>query len=450
MRSLPSRPQATCGAWTPAEARRARLPRRRLASAVLATAVCCPVTGHALGASAVAGSAGGDAGRSKAIPKWRLDAEFMPSRSMDDLRAEKSQARELPAVPKGGPPAGGPAGAGAVGDGSRLKVQDEQRCPVVRLTQRLNLDAGYMSWSGQAGSWRVMPSAVKLASWEQSYFSQAWGTVFFRDLDGRQAVRAEDTTDEQLFRRFGWKAGHGPDYYPKVVELQARWEAVVRAGRLWTKTWPNDAGVTHVVAMHQPASTWSTVVILDCEGRLMFVVKLQKSARFPGAVDVYDNEGSLLAHSVTDVLVERHQFIDTEGYLLATAEAPGLGRNVSFQQLPRDSARGGIFAYELQFEHGGYNGASQLLEEDYRWVLAAVVQLRAIHDGWGENSPALPQILPVAYWLAAAVLVVAVAGSCLVSNRMLHMKLASPLDSPDKGPHPEQQRQEPQGAGRAL
>eukprot|EP00932_Pfiesteria_piscicida_P004636 SRR837773.14540.p2 GENE.SRR837773.14540~~SRR837773.14540.p2 ORF type:complete len:165 (-),score=37.09 SRR837773.14540:28-522(-) len=156
-------------------------------------------------------------------------------------------------------------------------------------------------------------------------------------------------------------------------------------------------------------------------------------------MDIYDRNGTLVAHTLTNSRVARHLFVDPQGYLLATAEAPRLSDSIAYRALPKDAARGGVLTYQLKIERGGYTNSSALLDQENLWVLAAVVQLRAIQDGRSLFAPVLPQILPWAYWLVAAALAALVLGVCLIFNRLppLPKQLEAHFSpSPGQSPRP--------------
>jgi len=262
--------------------------------------------------------------------------------------------------------------------------------------------------------WRDQFSNIILGSWKQNFAFpadalSAWRRVRVSNLDSIQTFSAEEVLPEDLIKRFNWRAGLGPRNYSAIVELERPWR---QAAHL-TKVWDLEEGLVTAKGLESPKKEPPAyVALLDCEDILQFVVVLQKASRYPGGVDVYDSKGMLVAHSLTDMNQARHQFVDTQGHLLVTAEAPGLNQNISFANIPLDPAMGDVFTYVMKFELGSYSGASQLLEPDFRWILAAAVQMRAVIDGRTALPPMLPEILPVIYWIVTAIFIALVGLSC--------------------------------------
>lgn len=401
--ALGSRAEAQLGASprVMASGRRTARGRRSLAAVALLGALCPVPAGAASSFAALQGASqsaasSGTAARAAAIPEWRLDAALMPTKSLETLAIAHDHDHDKERLALGRP-------------------AKEQNCPMVRFTKKLVSEPSYATWLGQTGTWRDEFSGVILSSWGQSFFAQDWQTMNFRDLDGRGAFTARTAAADELQKRFGWQVGLGPENYSAIVGLERPWK---QAAHL-TKVWDMQEGLVSVPRDKVRGDAWTKkepplmVALLGCEGELLFVIQLQASKRYPGTIDVYDPKGVLVAHSLTDTTVARHQFVDVDGRLLAIAEAPGLYQNISFVDLPRDPAMGDVFAYELKFELGGYTGASRLLEPDRRWILAAAVQLRAVADGRVAAPPALPEILPALYWITTFSFILLVALVCV-------------------------------------
>jgi len=285
----------------------------------------------------------------------------------------------------------------------------------VKLTDDLLLQPEYVTLWGQNGKWISKPIRVSLGSWRQNFFAQMWTKVNFWDADGRVAVRAQDMSEDELQDSFGWKAGAPAWSYSNISNTIASWEETMYRTRLWAQSRRNHAKTDQ---MPVPSPFWQHVALTDCSGDLLFVVRLNVSTPlFPGGVTVYDRSGTLVATSLTNSLLPYHQFIDTQGYVLGTAQAPELNSTIPFESLPKDAYRGGMLTYHLKFAEGNYVNASRLLDQDFRWVLAAAVQLRALQDARSVWSPWLPQALPVLYWIFAGLLAFMAAGTCLFVYR---------------------------------
>lgn len=210
----------------------------------------------------------------------------------------------------------------------------------------------------------------------QNFWSSSWDTVYIRALDRRLAAKITPITKLQLAQIYGWQA-NANDYSDN------------------TST-PSEA-----------------FVFTDCENNLMFVANLQREP--PGVIQIYDRFGNLEAHSLSDPVVARHQFVDGNGYLIAAAESPGLFLNVSRPEPPANGSRADVLPYALKFSKGGYDNASRLMDDDYRWVLAAAVQIRAVSDAYGYWHPRTWPILLATFWSLGALYVLGIcyAVSCI-------------------------------------
>lgn len=349
-------------------------------------------------------NAGGGAARDGIIPQWRLDAAAMPTRSLETLANADAQERKREERRKN--------------KATSVLIPQDQECPTTRLTKLLVLEPQYVGWLGQAGLWRDKFSNIILGSWTQSFAAQNWETVRYVNLDYIDAFRAEEIIEEELLTKFEWKAGLGPQNYSAIVELERPFRQVAHL----TKVWDFEEGLIQPKEIKKKEPP-TYIALVDCQLVLQYVVVLQKATRYPGNIDVYNRKGILVAHALTDMDIARHQFIDTEGRLLATAEAPGLNQNISFANLPLDPARGDVLTYVMKFESSRYSGASQLLQPDYRWILASAVQMRAVIDGRAVAPPSLPDIMPTLYWVITFVFIVLMALLCFCTTSVHPSKL---------------------------
>mmetsp|Transcript_9580 Transcript_9580/g.21945 ORF Transcript_9580/g.21945 Transcript_9580/m.21945 type:complete len:375 (+) Transcript_9580:85-1209(+) len=251
------------------------------------------------------------------IPEWRL-AMFDDKPTMP---------------PHGGPPL---EIQGLPGFTS-TKGQDEGRCPLLKLPLELNLITKNSGWMRQTGSWTGLAD-VTFATWKQEFLSRNWRTMYVSStMDGHQSFQATVSNDEELKFLYDWEAPNG-----------------------------GNASVTDVP-------------LLDCDRRLAFVVRIED--KWDAPVSILSSDGRLLAITYADPLSEKLQFADpVTNYRIATAEAPGIGANLSRDQLVRDPSKGGILPYGVSFAKPGYANASRFLEEEYRWVIVAAVQVKALVD----------------------------------------------------------------------
>jgi len=251
------------------------------------------------------------------IPEWRL-AMFDDKPTMP---------------PHGGPPL---EIQGLPGFTS-TKGQDEGRCPLLKLPLELNLITKNSGWLRQTGSWTGLAD-VTFATWKQEFLSRNWRTMYVKStMDGHTSFQATVSNDEELKFLYDWEAPNGGN------------------------------------------SSVTDVPLLDCDRRLAFVVRIED--RWDAPVSILSSDGRLLAITYADPLTEKLQFADpVTNYRIATAEAPGIGANLSRELLVRDPSKGGILPYGVSFAKPGYANASRFLEEEYRWVIVAAVQVKALVD----------------------------------------------------------------------
>lgn len=230
-----------------------------------------------------------------------------------------------------------------------------------------------------------------------------WDTIYIDNFDGFSALKTGVATLEDVRQEYDWEPESRSGLPPNpnkgmdvVVRLTARHSVDVSGHEI--------GGPPKRVAP-----------IVDCDGLLLYVIELisPDTSQSPGGINIYDKHGSLVAYAIASSMVARYQFVDMNGYLLATAEAPGLHENVSFADLPKEPAKGYMLPYGVHFEPGNYADASRLLGSNYRWVIAAATQMRAIHDahgprGGGFSSPqsraqsAAHTVAVTIYWILAA------------------------------------------------
>lgn len=277
--------------------------------------------------------------------------------------------------------------------------QDRGKCPIVKLPSLMVLKPTESHSTGLSGVWMMPSSSVALASFGQNFLSNSWDRINVRNLDERLALRAEIKSDEQLQYLYDWKAQAAPQDYPAISTL-------MKAFRSENSTRPP-----------------ITISLSDCEDRLMFVLRLHRDGDAltdPGDIGLYDRLGNLVAYALADPLIARYQFVDPMGHRLAVAESPGLYQNVSMKDMPRDGDRGRILPFELQVDAGGYANASRLMDPEWRWILAAAVQLRAIEDAHSEWPLAMPRPLVAIYWVFSVVGLLVLLGVCFAMYRVVY------------------------------
>lgn len=248
--------------------------------------------------------------------------------------------------------------------------QDMQECPLIRLPDSFILLPGDLSTFKQAGKW-VDEGGMQLAYWMRNFLSMSWDTVYLANANNQMAVKGPVSTEQMTYKDYGFVSTKLPSSYPGLRPFEAR---KVHNARKKKGSTLGDSTV---------------VPFLDCGGDLLFVAAFYAEQPAPnehlmgqpGWVDIYDRDGNLLAHTIDSMDVFRSEFVDTNGHLLAIAESPAVGQNVSRSDMPRDPIHGNVLPYSLRFEKGGYANASRLMDAEFRWVIAYAVQVRAVFEG---------------------------------------------------------------------
>jgi len=341
----------------------------------------------------------------------------VPERSTIEDDARAAADRESVNISETGPAALGQLGSTA--------AQDTGACQLLRLPAELHLRAVESTWAGQGGSW-MSSSGVVLSSFKLWFISTTWDTAYNRDLNMQAAFRGVVTSDEELEYSYGWTAKRSPMAYPGIASLEDAWWSAIYRGAYSSLLSPEQK-----YGNASNASVWHTTALVDCEGNLLYVVKLlqQEDTTLPGGIDVYDSTGALATHAMVDYSIARYQFVDLSGNLIATAEAPGVGMGISLKDLKPDPSLGYILPYGVEFQKTGYANASRLLDMDYRWVIAAAVQARALDDAHHDWQPWAPLLLVAMGCLLGALLLVLICCACGAMYRLVY-----PRDDAEKLP----------------
>mmetsp|Transcript_49325 Transcript_49325/g.107399 ORF Transcript_49325/g.107399 Transcript_49325/m.107399 type:complete len:405 (+) Transcript_49325:115-1329(+) len=335
------------------------------------------------------------------IPEWKLDMRFNPSKLIEPIDEESTKYEEGVDTSVYAPGSETPMDPMAM-SGQPLPAfgstpsQDTGACPMMKLPETIQLLAKDSTVSGQTGKWTTLGNVV-LGNWVQNFWAKSWQSVFAKSVDGRLAMKIVPMNEVELHKTYGWKAK--ALNYPNITAMDMSKEVA-----------------TPIV--EQVYSTADTFVIVDCDNVMLFVVHFLPGT--PMSTDIYDRYGQLIAHSLDDPVIARSQFVDTYGYLLATAESPGLFANISREDMPVDESKGNILPYVMHFEPGGYTNASRLLDEDYRWVLSTAVQVRAIREGLGSREPGLSVASSVTAWFLLAVLLFCIGWLCIAFYHMVY------------------------------
>lgn len=270
--------------------------------------------------------------------------------------------------------------------------QDQQVCPLIKLPDYMVLQEVSSNSQGSKGSW-VTSNRVTLAGWQQNFWGTNWNAIYLKTVDGQLAYKAVPTTEQELNDKYLWRAASAT--YPNLTELDARQQLVGASSNAYT------------------------FVLTDCQDTLMFVVRLQKG--LPGVMDIYDRSGGLQAHTVSDPKILRHQFVDTSGYLIAIAESPGILMNVTRPLGPIPTDKSHISPYAVLYTAGTFSG---LMNQEFHWVIASAVQVRAMVDAYGTWTPNLTVGIVGMAATAFFLVIFCLIGAMLVLYRMVFPELA--------------------------
>jgi hypothetical protein len=239
-------------------------------------------------------------------------------------------------------------------------AQDGQQCPVLKLPNQIVMAGHRRSWLSLQGQWYT-PNHVQVATFDQGFFgSFMWYSKPIQmnlnirlESSGQIAIRSKTYTDSGMRQLYKWSA----------------------KGTLTGNT--SKSGT--------PAnSSAMNIVLLDCVGNLMYVVRKTDIYN----LTVYSRDGDPLTSAWVEQPVLRLQFADLRNkhYLIAKAEAPGIGANISETEIPK-KADYPILPFEIKFAEGGFGNSSLLMEPQNRWVVAAAVQAYAIYEGEKDFLP---------------------------------------------------------------
>lgn len=280
--------------------------------------------------------------RTNAIPVWKLDMTFNPDYKLANFQegAGFYQGARQPS---------------AIGS---TPGQDRQRCPVIKLPDDSTIQAEGISWRQQWGA-VTGRDRVREATWTRDFLTQARDTIYINDMDGRTSLKIVTMTETSLFDTYKWQEEGRDGLQPPP---------------------PNSYEGTEPRTLGHVERSRSYSVLLDCEDSLLFVARFEGRDGADVRTELFDREGAVLSRTIDDPVIARLQFVDPNGYLLATAEAPGVHANLSRILVPKDTSKGNIMTYGMHFETGGYENASRLMDVDYRYAISATVLARAIRE----------------------------------------------------------------------
>jgi hypothetical protein len=103
---------------------------------------------------------------------------------------------------------------------------------------------------------------------------------------------------------------------------------------------------------------------------------------------IYSRDGSLVATAVIEHPVLRMQFVyPPHNYLIATVEAPGIDAKLPLDEIPKSVEFGGVVPFGIKFAPGGYDNASSLMNDEFRWVIPVAVQAHWVYIAERDVRP---------------------------------------------------------------
>lgn len=214
------------------------------------------------------------------------------------------------------------------------RAQDFQECALVRLPLKFKLVPRVESSIKRAGVWENDDGATFLG-WQQDHFSFGHTVSYF---DGAVPFFDVTQTSDSALRDLGL------DLPPPA----------------------NNAKVT-------------TLVAKDCQGVLMYVFR--EHHEDINQYEVYNRAGEFLAGSVSGQLYhDQIHWYDQYRNPIAIAQSPFISTIPNIDKTYEQQRSSGVVKmWELEFIED-YGSNSSILRDQYRWVLGAALQTRAIRE----------------------------------------------------------------------
>jgi len=291
---------------------------------------------------------------------------------------------------------------------------------------------GSSTTAGQWGAWRLSedPESPSTATWSLDFMKRDWQTLHITAA-GNLSVVAKPTSRDKLADTYLWSPegdGFGEGSWDFMLDLMTpvvayRYDSMNYTMQPVENSFPATYSATPSLKdlenVTLPPSEWQYWSVSDCKDNLVAVMALEMTeGQRPGRTMIYNKDGKKAADVLPDPLVARFQFLDINQRLLATAEAPALGSNIPMHEVPRRSQLGNVLPYTVSFERGGYNLSSDLLREEFRWILGAAIQVRALQDANQTFEPPFlrDRYLLLAVICAVALIVIVIAGAIIAGS----------------------------------
>lgn len=296
--------------------------------------------------------------------------------------------------------------------------QSQCEAPLMPGTQMYLTPLGSSMVGGQWGAWQLTddPSAPTTGSWRLNFMSKDWQTIRISSSSGNLSSTVKPTTIDELRGTYQWLPEDpgvlGLSSWSFVEDLLAPSVALHYANLNYSVAQdPNSFPPTFTGSPSLAASSalapaeWQYWSVADCKDVLMAVFAIEvTNGTKPGRSMIYNAYGQKASEVVPDALMARYSFVDVNQRLLATAEAPTLGSNLPLSDVPKRPNLGNILPYSISFEQGGYDFSSDLLKKEFRWILSAAVQARALQDA---NYGFTPLFIRDNYFLLAVAVALA-------------------------------------------
>lgn len=253
--------------------------------------------------------------------------------------------------------------------------QDEQECGFTTLPEKFRLVPRDQGEVGRMGFFETGEGAA-LVQWNQNLFGWAYQNIAF-NVDDKAFIKAEVLD------------------YAGVNQLYDELE---------------EEGIQMPVSNAE----FNTIALKDCQGVLLYLFREHRQNI--NIYEVYNRAGQFIAGSVEGINYKNQvHFYDEQRKPIAIAQSPLV--TTAAAEAVYKSPEGQVKQWEIQFI-SGFDSNSSLKDEEYRWVLATAIQVRAIREAdWSNGAPQEPAVYPwfIFTWFSVIFVVTVLAG-CLIRS----------------------------------
>lgn len=258
--------------------------------------------------------------------------------------------------------------------------QDEQICGFLDLPEDFFLSQRVSDSMTKSGVWESDAGGTFL-TWTQDLFAYKYQTVYFY-VDSRLLFKAEviDNDEIQLGRKLPMRT------------------------------------------LKDEKDKWTVIALKDCQDVLLYTLLESNTGRH--VAEIYNRADELVAFSRPGATFpDQIHYFDSEKAPIAISQSP----MVTDHETPTagGSHREDVAIWEVQYLHG-YNSNSSLVIPQYRWVLGAAIQERAIRSALGRTANGDLEKPSAYFWFLALcivgilVLAAAVCGCCFRVYRLVY------------------------------